>query len=191
MDIEGVEKKSNSEKSKDITHFFGTKTTSATKPRKDDNTINWVRLCKLCKNEQASYPTSLRRHLEVHHQGEYNKWAKSNDFKSMLPKARAKKKVESAKEAQTSLDAHVKSVPTSTYIKYTDAAFKDAAVSWLVETNQPVAALQHPKFQDMIHLASRAKEGVVIPSLKETRQAIINMFKHQMKDLRDYLAVSY
>jgi len=41
----------------------------------------------------------------------------------------------------------------------------------------------------MIEVAARATRGVKIPGRKQTRQAIINMFKKQMQALRDRLNV--
>lgn len=41
----------------------------------------------------------------------------------------------------------------------------------------------------MIEVAARATRGVKIPGQKQTRQAIIDMFKNQMQALRDRLNV--
>ncbi|KZP31896.1 hypothetical protein FIBSPDRAFT_723521, partial [Athelia psychrophila] len=55
---------------------------------------------------------------------------------------------------------------------------------------QPIAALEHPKFKDMIDIASRATNGVKIPNRKATRLAIIRMFKSQLSNLKKRLNVS-
>lgn len=57
-------------------------------------------------------------------------------------------------------------------------------------TFQPIQALEHPKFQKMVNIAARAVRGVKFPSRKQTRRAIIDQFKKQMKALKDRLNVS-
>jgi hypothetical protein len=54
---------------------------------------------------------------------------------------------------------------------------------------QPVAAFEHPSFQNMIHIASRATRDVKIPNRKQTREEIISLFKTQMNNLKDRLNV--
>ncbi|KAK7017665.1 ribonuclease H-like domain-containing protein [Favolaschia claudopus] len=49
---------------------------------------------------------------------------------------------------------------------------------------QPISALDHPKFQDMINIAARATDGVVIPSGKLVREEIIRLFHQQLENLR-------
>ncbi|KAF8876423.1 hypothetical protein BD779DRAFT_1449448, partial [Infundibulicybe gibba] len=47
-------------------------------------------------------------------------------------------------------------------VPYSDQLFRDAAIEWLVSTDQPLAALEHPKFINMINIVARATNGVVI-----------------------------
>ena len=55
---------------------------------------------------------------------------------------------------------------------------------------QPIQALEHPSFQNMIDIAARATKGVKIPNRKQTRDEIINTFKRNLSKLRDRLNVS-
>lgn len=68
------------------------------------------------------------------------KWAKKNDFICKLPKevARLKKEAEAKdRTKQSSLDPHtVQVAPRENVIAYSDTLFCDAAIQWLVETNQ-------------------------------------------------------
>ncbi|KAH8827386.1 hypothetical protein DL96DRAFT_1464853, partial [Flagelloscypha sp. PMI_526] len=143
--------------------------------------------------EIVNYSTTLRRHIEATHKPAYREWCKTNNFTSKLPgdiKARKQAETDSARQTtQSSLDAHVKPIPKPVILPYSDDLFKLAATEWLIETQQPIAALQHPKFKEMINVAARATNGVVIPSLKDTRKEIIRLFKQEMTRLRDHLKV--
>ena len=103
--------------------------------------------------------TTIRRHLEavhavsslfpssessdcnadVTHQGVYREWTKQTGFVSMLPKdasARRKKSVAHG-PGQTRLDRHLQEhSPTEVVVKYTDEVFRNAAIEWLVATDQ-------------------------------------------------------
>ncbi|KIJ12264.1 hypothetical protein PAXINDRAFT_54346, partial [Paxillus involutus ATCC 200175] len=90
-------------------------------------------------------------------------WCKTNNFKSMLPtdvKARnAATAVANAK--QSSLNDHVRVIePGEHVLLYTDKLFREAAIEWLISTNQPIQAVDHPSFKKMIDIASRATNGV-------------------------------
>ncbi len=50
--------------------------------------------------------------------------------------------------------------------------------------------LEHPTFEKMIHIASRARDGVEIPSRKVARCKIISMFHQSMRDLKARLNVN-
>ncbi|TFK61223.1 hypothetical protein BDN72DRAFT_778481 [Pluteus cervinus] len=106
--------------------------------------------------------STLRRHLEAYHKDQYLKWAKANNFLSMLPKCR-KAKAEKAASAklQTQLEDHHKP-NAEKIIPYSDKAFREAATEWLIATNQPIQAFEHPSFHKMINIASRASNGVKI-----------------------------
>jgi hypothetical protein len=115
-------------------------------------------------------------------QGPYRRWCKSNGFLSMLPedaKARRKEALEKLIE-QTQVNDHFHPMmPDDKPTPYSDEAFKEAAIQWLIETDQvrlnfllvafshgflgqPIAAFEHPSFQKMINIASRANHGVKI-----------------------------
>ncbi|KAI6004192.1 hypothetical protein EDD15DRAFT_2156344 [Pisolithus albus] len=143
----------------------------------------------------VSEATTLRWHLEATHRAEYLKWAAENDFTSMLPRDTKQRREDSAAlSTQSSLNAHlVQRVPM---VRYSDAGFHDAAVQWVIETDQashlsfePVHALQHPAFEKMISIASKATNGVDIPTWKQTRQKIIDLFKTNLRNLRKHLQV--
>lgn len=55
---------------------------------------------------------------------------------------------------------------------------------------QPIQALEHPSFQELVGVASRAKHGVDIPGRKSTRGEILNLFKDYIIHLRTVLSVS-
>ena len=55
---------------------------------------------------------------------------------------------------------------------------------------QPIQALNHPKFGEMIDLASWATSGVKIPGRKSTWATIIQMFKDHLAKLKAHLNVS-
>jgi hypothetical protein len=55
---------------------------------------------------------------------------------------------------------------------------------------KPIQALEHPKFKEMIDVASRATKGVKIPGRKATRAEIIHTFKDHLTKLKAKLNVS-
>ncbi|KAJ7181815.1 hypothetical protein C8R46DRAFT_885243, partial [Mycena filopes] len=132
-----------------------------------------------------------RRHMATYHAPEYHKWAEENNFESRLEadvKARKAAAAEAQKLQQQTLDAHLRERPERV-IPYSDQVFRDAALEWLIATDQPIAALEHPKFKEMINIASRATDGVKIPSRKNTREEIVKLFKKQLDHLRARLNV--
>ncbi|KAG1758826.1 hypothetical protein EDD22DRAFT_783439, partial [Suillus occidentalis] len=66
-------------------------------------------------------------------------------------------------------------------IPYSDKLFKQAAIEWLVATDQPIQALEHPKFKEMVDITSRATNGVKIPGSKATHAEIMRMFKNHLR----------
>ena len=109
---------------------------------------------------------------------------------------------------QTSLDPHLQErVLKEHVIPYSDSFFRQVALEWLIETdqvlfhfktvapsliyhtNQPIQALDHPKFKEMISVAARATHGVTVPNCKATRKHIIDLFKKKLADLRSRLTV--
>ncbi|KAJ6527510.1 hypothetical protein B0H19DRAFT_1334850 [Mycena capillaripes] len=144
------------------------------------------------KKSLVAEATTLRRHLEAHHYNKYHQWAKKNDFISALPGD--KKNAAAAAEkfpSQPTLDERLREKPAKeVIIPYSDALFREAAIEWLVATDQPLDALEHPKFREMIDIAARAKDGVRIPGRKATRDEIIDTFKRRMDQLKAKLNVS-
>ncbi|KAF8802827.1 hypothetical protein BYT27DRAFT_7063060, partial [Phlegmacium glaucopus] len=110
---------------------------------------------------------TLRRHLESHHLTSYNKWCTDNSFESKLPKAlkaQRNAKIAEDRSKQSSIDPHLRErVERERVIPYSDTLFRDAAIEWLVATDQPIQALEHPSFKNMIDIASRATNGVKLP----------------------------
>ena len=96
---------------------------------------------------------------------------------------------------QPSLDGHL--VLKEPVLRYSDSNFRAAAIKWIIETDQvsppwlqPLKALQHPSFKNMIDIASRASNGVNLLGSKTTRQAIINLFLTNLAALKERLNVS-
>ncbi|KAL1939214.1 hypothetical protein VTO73DRAFT_10255 [Trametes versicolor] len=120
----------------------------------------------------------------------YHVWAKANDFMSMLPRDTDARRKQLAKQkaTQSTLTLHLREKPPPpSVVKYTNALFRDAAIEWLIATDQPIQALEHPAFRNMIDIAARATDGVRVPNRKQTRRAIIETFKRNLTKLRERL----
>ncbi|KAI9456204.1 hypothetical protein F5148DRAFT_945922, partial [Russula earlei] len=63
---------------------------------------------------------------------------------------------------------------------YSDKLFCHAAIEWLVATDQPIHTLEHPKFEEMIDVASCATNVVKIPGQRATHAKIMCMFKNHL-----------
>ncbi|KAF8174372.1 hypothetical protein BJ912DRAFT_858516, partial [Pholiota molesta] len=137
--------------------------------------------------------TTLRRHMQSKHKGVYHTWCKARQFQSMLPddtKARRAATLEAIRH-QTQVDGHFKvAAPEDKPEPYSDHLFKEAAIQWLIETDQPLRAFEHEAFKNMIAIAARATKGVKIPPRTATRDFIIKKFKEQMQALSARLNVS-
>jgi hypothetical protein len=145
-------------------------------------------ICRCCPNEKmlVNEVTTLHCHLEAQHsvslffvyllaysftlllslQGKYRKWANTEKFESKLPGDIKNRKSAAAAVLQaTTLDRHL-SEPSLTeqVAPYSDKLFHQVAIEWLVATDQPIRALEHPQFKKMIDVASRATKGVNVPS---------------------------
>ncbi|KAJ7257844.1 hypothetical protein C8J57DRAFT_1074314 [Mycena rebaudengoi] len=90
---------------------------------------------------------------------------------------------------QQTLDPHLQEKPERE-VPYSDQLFRDAAIEWLIATDQPLDAMNHPKFKEMIDIAARSHNGVKIPGRKTTREEILRLFQRQMENLRVRLHVS-
>ncbi|KIK94974.1 hypothetical protein PAXRUDRAFT_67625, partial [Paxillus rubicundulus Ve08.2h10] len=123
----------------------------------------------------------------------YHKWCKDNNFKYKLPddvKA-CKTAATAANMRQGILNEHVQEIEPGEYVlPYMDKLFCEAAVEWLITTNQLRFIFYHPSFKKMIEIASRVTKGVVIPNCKATQAEIIDIFKRQMTRLCEHLNVS-
>jgi hypothetical protein len=71
-------------------------------------------------------------------QDSYNTWCEKNHFKSKLPKAiKAEAEADEATLRQTRLDGHLEDIShKERVVPYTDARFREAAIEWLVATDQ-------------------------------------------------------
>ena len=73
----------------------------------------------------------------------------------MLPKAA---KAAREKVNQTSLDGHLKEIPKSERVTpYSDAAFREAAIEWLIATDQVIIFDHHHNSRLTMHLISLSK----------------------------------
>ncbi|KAH9969346.1 hypothetical protein BJV74DRAFT_889793 [Russula compacta] len=107
--------------------------------------------CKLCLNHTGivADPSTCRQHCELKHAGKYRNWCKKAGFELKLAGDVAAWKLK-AKQSQWTIDGHL------------------ASIEWLVATDQPISALNHPKFKEMINIAACATNGVKIPGCKAT-----------------------
>ncbi|EJD50307.1 hypothetical protein AURDEDRAFT_58667 [Auricularia subglabra TFB-10046 SS5] len=147
-----------------------------------------------CRERKVHDGTTCRRHVDAYHRvsDAYNEWCAKNKFESKLNSYKVAKRKEAAEKAaslpstvQTSLDSHLVNKPPP----YSDALLRQAIIDWLVETNQPLSAVDHPRFRHMLEVASRAKNGIKIPSRKATRAEILQVFRQHMADLKKRLTV--
>jgi hypothetical protein len=168
--------------SRDVDQFFDAPYTRTSDGKK-------CRDCKICS--KSTLPTTLVAelltlwwHLESAHRAEYLKWVKENSFISMLPKDRKAQKSNEKTSQQSQLNSHLQPMVSNEKVPdYSDMWFHNAAIQWLVNTNQPIAALKHPSFQHIINVAVRTTNGVKILSQKTTQEAIINSLEEQMVKL--------
>ncbi|KAG2032844.1 hypothetical protein BDR03DRAFT_840681, partial [Suillus americanus] len=110
-----------------------------------------------------------------------------NSFKSMLP-GDVKACKEKAEHDQQVITSHLTERKIAErVVPYSDSLFKWAAIEWLVATDQPIQAFEHPKFKEMIDVAARATNGVKIPGRKATRAEIMRMFKSHLTNLKEKL----
>ncbi|PCH43347.1 hypothetical protein WOLCODRAFT_86235 [Wolfiporia cocos MD-104 SS10] len=134
--------------------------------------------------------TTMRRHLQSAHSGSYREWAAKSHFISMLPNDIKKRKDMKLSQKQTRLDPHLRE-RAECIPPYSHLAFRQAAIEWLVATDQPIQALEHPAFRNMIQIASRATGAVVIANRRQTRQEIVDLFKRRLMLLRQKLLVRF
>ncbi|KIL55997.1 hypothetical protein M378DRAFT_90015, partial [Amanita muscaria Koide BX008] len=125
-------------------------------------------------------------------QGKYRLWAKSANFESKLP-GDVKKRKAAMEVVVRTLDQDLKEKKAKECaITYSDSLFRQAAIEWLIATDQPINVFEHPKFKFMIEVSSQATRGICvkIPSGKTTQAEIKRMFGKTMTDLKQRLSVS-
>ncbi|KZS86735.1 hypothetical protein SISNIDRAFT_420588 [Sistotremastrum niveocremeum HHB9708] len=136
----------------------------------------------------ADYSTR-RGHMERFHREAYLAWCKANTFLSMLPKDSKARREGQKGGKQTSLNENWEGQQRDVVIPYTHQTFIDVAREWLISTDQPLSAMDHPKFREMIHTAARAKNGVKIPRHQDVRKGILEAFRRQMREMKKRLSV--
>ncbi|KIK47782.1 hypothetical protein CY34DRAFT_8650 [Suillus luteus UH-Slu-Lm8-n1] len=173
-------------KTADINAFFG-----ATFDHTGANgKVKKHRKCKTCPKAciLINKISTLRCHTEAKFSAKYRKWAKEYSFELMLP-GNVKARKDNA--AQQSINVHLTEQKLAErVVSYTDKLFKQAAIEWLVSTNQPIQVLEHPKFKEMIDIAARATNSVKIPGRKATCVKIMRTFKTHLMGLRSKLNIS-
>ncbi|KAF9220288.1 hypothetical protein BS17DRAFT_715289, partial [Gyrodon lividus] len=111
--------------------------------------------------------TTCCRHLAYKHKVTYLQWCKTNQFKSMLPLDAQGHRLAAVavNSLQAILDDHLQDVtPTEHVVTYSQNLFPEAAVEWLISTNQPIQTVKHLSFKKMINIASCATNGVIVPN---------------------------
>jgi hypothetical protein len=117
-----------------------------------------------------------------------------------------KRRKEAAEVVIRTLDPDLREKKNEQRIPYSNKNFRRAAVEWLVATDQvsnsillcivvlissqPIQALEHIKFKELIDIASRATNSVKIPGRKITRGDIKRMFKEHITKLKTQLNVN-
>ncbi|KAG6864146.1 hypothetical protein C0991_012142, partial [Blastosporella zonata] len=108
----------------------------------------------------------------------------------MLPEdSKARQEAVKATMTQSQVNTHFHKLdPSEWKILYLDEVFKTAAIEWLIQTNQPIQAFEHPSFINMMNIALQATCGIKLPNCKQTRESIIELFRDQMGKLQECLA---
>ncbi|TFY82656.1 hypothetical protein EWM64_g1349 [Hericium alpestre] len=155
----------------------------------DDGKVRKCRSCKPCQCKKVpqflvNEMSTLCHHLEAKHAGEYQTWVVEDNFESKLPGDVKDQKVKDAQLSQTQLDSHLQKMPPAEHVvPYSDKVFHEAAIEWLIVTDQPISALEHLDFIKMINIAAQATNGMKTPVHDE----IIRLFKNQIDLLRQKL----
>ncbi|KAI6111203.1 hypothetical protein F5141DRAFT_969658, partial [Pisolithus sp. B1] len=121
-------------------------------------------------------------------QAEYLKWATANNFPSILPSDTKWCREEAASSSQSNLKGHL--VPKQQDILYSDLIFHRVVVQWLIATDQPIHATEHPTFKKMVNIASWATNAIKVPTQKQTQQTIIQSFVSHLTGLWECFRVS-
>jgi len=109
---------------------------------------------------------------------------------------------------QHTLDQDLKEIEVpECIVPYSDRVFRQVAIEWLAATDQvsdsiksrlsfslmslqPIQALEHAKFRELVNIASRTTKGINIPGHKATRGVIKHMFSDHIIRLKAQLNVS-
>lgn len=94
-------------------------------------------------------------------------------------------------------------------VPFSEELFKQVSIEWLIATDQvhilllsavvtdsfylydqPLSAMEHPRFREMINLATRSKKEINTLGRKVARIQILNLFSNHLRDLKQRLAVS-
>ncbi|KAI0682147.1 hypothetical protein BC835DRAFT_1300281, partial [Cytidiella melzeri] len=97
--------------------------------------------------------STLRRHLQSVHLAQYHQWAKEANFESKLPDdvKKCKKQNRKIEAEQKTLDAHLQDMTKANQVvAYSDPAFCRAILEWIVITDQPISATEHPQYHTMM-----------------------------------------
>ncbi|OJA10009.1 hypothetical protein AZE42_13011, partial [Rhizopogon vesiculosus] len=163
MDINKSSKLRREQRSRDIDALFSAPYLKDGKKYRDCHACSKSHKCAVSFVNEV---TTLRRHQEAAHRGDYLKWAKNNDFISMLPKDAKQRREQAAADQQPSISGYLKPrAPNEHVMPYTDELFREAAIKWLIETDQPIDALEHPAFKNMIDIAARTTNGIKLRGL--------------------------
>lgn len=119
-----------------------------------------------------------------------------------------RKRKEATEKALRTIDGDLQEKVATYVAPYSNSLFHRKAVEWIAATDQvsrilyhiflstychsqPIQALEHPKFKELVDVASRARNGVVIPGRKATRGEIKRIFKDYLTGLRSELNVRF
>ncbi len=126
----------------------------------------------------------------MYFKSKYNVWCNKNDFGSKLPKAvKARKDARAAEDCskQSSLDPHLQERHRDTFVPYSDTVFREAAIEWLIETDQVTVSLISCASPQMFQLQNAADTGSRPPILPENDQHRISRNQgHQYSQPQSY-----
>ncbi|KAH9983971.1 hypothetical protein BJV77DRAFT_953457, partial [Russula vinacea] len=133
--------------------------------------------------------STCRRHCGSKHAGKYRNWCKKPGFESKLPGDVIARKLK-PEQSQRTIDGYlVEKKSTDGSVAHSDRLFQQAVVGRLVATDQPIEALEHPKFKEMIDIASDPTNRVKIPDRKAVRNEIKALFSKYLTSLKSRLNV--
>ncbi|KAG1842635.1 hypothetical protein DFJ58DRAFT_665775 [Suillus subalutaceus] len=112
----------------------------------------------------------------------------SSKFTSMLLRDMKCHKLDAVAESQARLNAHLsEKKPKDCVVPYSDALFQEAAIQWLIETDQ-IYHFYLSSIQKHAYLCEATNE-VKIPGQRQIWRAIIALFKCNLTNLRNWLLV--